>query len=95
MSKGTRFVTIAIPAVVAYLLMLINVLPVPFVSAETADQILPVIPWWLLVAFGAFSLTSLGLGLLRFHDTPEAYESLLAEIAQAKNELRDQGVEVD
>lgn len=55
----------------------------------------PQIPWWLLVAFGAFSLTSLGLGLLRFHDTPEAYESLLAEIAQAKNELRDQGVEVD
>lgn len=43
MSKGTRFVTIAIPAVVAYLLMLINVLPVPFVSAETADQILPVV----------------------------------------------------
>lgn len=53
------------------------------------------IPWWLLVAFGAYSLSSLGLGLLRFHDTPEAYQSLLGEIQQAKNELRDQGVEVD
>jgi dolichyl-phosphate mannosyltransferase polypeptide 3 len=53
------------------------------------------LPWWLLVSFGSYSLSSLGLGLLRFHDTPEAYESLLREVAQSKNELRDQGVEVD
>lgn len=38
---------------------------------------------------------SLGLGLVRFNDTPDAYESLLTEITQAKNELRDQGVTVD
>jgi dolichyl-phosphate mannosyltransferase polypeptide 3 len=47
------------------------------------------------VLFGAYSLSSLGLGLLRFNDCPEAYESLLKEITQAKNELRDQGVAVD
>jgi dolichyl-phosphate mannosyltransferase polypeptide 3 len=47
------------------------------------------------VSFGAYSLSSLGLGLLRFRDCPEAYESLLAEISQAKNELRDKGVSVD
>ncbi|EKD01264.1 hypothetical protein A1Q2_04421 [Trichosporon asahii var. asahii CBS 8904] len=92
MSKGTRFVTFAVPAVIAYFLLLLHVLPTPFLAQETADQILPVIPWWLLVAFGAYSLSSLGLGLLRFHDTPEAYQSLLGEIQQAKNELRDQGV---
>ena len=53
------------------------------------------LPWWLLVTFGAYSLSSLGLGLVRFHDCPEAYESLLGEIARAKDELRDQGVSVD
>lgn len=53
------------------------------------------IPFWLLVTFGAYSLSSLGLGLLRFRDCPEAYESLLAEISQAKDELRDKGVSVD
>lgn len=47
------------------------------------------------MCFGSYSLMSLGLGLLRFNDTPEAYESLLTEITQAKNELRDQGVTVD
>lgn len=35
------------------------------------------IPWWLLVSFGAYSLGSLGLGLLKFRDCPEAYEELL------------------
>jgi len=53
------------------------------------------LPWWLLVSFGAYSLSSLGLGLLRFNDCPEAYESLLREISQAKTELRNQGVDVD
>lgn len=53
------------------------------------------IPFWLLVAFGAYALSSLGLGLLRFNDCPEAYTSLLGEISRAKDELRDQGVTVD
>ena len=47
------------------------------------------------MTFGAYSLSSLGLGLVRFHDCPEAYENLLKEIHQAKTELRDQGVDVD
>ncbi|ORX41294.1 dolichol-phosphate mannosyltransferase subunit 3 [Kockovaella imperatae] len=95
MSKGTQFLTLAIPSIIAYFLAFFHILPIPFVSAETLDLILPVLPWWLLVSFGAYSLSSLGLGLLRFHDTPEAYESLLKEINQAKLELRDAGVTVD
>lgn len=124
MSKGTRFLTAAVPAAIVYLLLWLHVLPTPLIAREAADQVLAVVsccvvsgirtdafllrsnlqtctvlrlqlPWWLLVSFGSYSLMSLGLGLLRFHDTPEAYESLLREIAQAKNELRDQGVHVD
>ncbi|WVN88462.1 uncharacterized protein L203_103673 [Cryptococcus depauperatus CBS 7841] len=64
-------------------------------SEEIVDQLLPVLPWWFLVSFGAYSLSSLGLGLVKFHDTPEAYESLLKEISQAKDELRNAGVSVD
>ncbi|KAI9634284.1 dolichol-phosphate mannosyltransferase subunit 3 [Dioszegia hungarica] len=95
MTRATRQLTVAIPLVLLYLLMLLGVLPAPVVSEQTASAILPVIPFWLLVSFGAYSLSSLGLGLLRFRDCPEAYESLLAEISQAKNELRDKGVSVD
>ncbi|KAK1921335.1 dolichol-phosphate mannosyltransferase subunit 3 [Papiliotrema laurentii] len=95
MTKGVRFVSAAIPAFLLYVLAFFHLIPVPFVSAQAADAILPVLPWWLLVTFGAYSLSSLGLGLVRFHDCPEAYESLLKEIHQAKTELRDQGVDVD
>ena len=35
------------------------------------------IPWWLLVAFGSYSLWSLGWGLLTFRDCDEAYEELI------------------
>ncbi|WWC97489.1 hypothetical protein V866_004370 [Kwoniella sp. B9012] len=95
MSKGTQSLTFAIPSIILYFLALLHVLPVPLLSQEIADQILPVLPFWVLVAFGSYSLSSLGLGLVRFHDTPEAYESLLREISQAKDELRDHGVSVD
>jgi dolichyl-phosphate mannosyltransferase polypeptide 3 len=43
MSKGTRFLTLAIPAVVLYVLLLADIFPAPFVSKEIADQILPVV----------------------------------------------------
>ncbi|WWC85416.1 uncharacterized protein L201_000279 [Kwoniella dendrophila CBS 6074] len=95
MSKGTQFLTLALPTIILYILALANIIPVPFLSQEIAGQILPVLPFWLLVSFGSYSLSSLGLGLVRFHDTPEAYESLLREISQAKDELRDHGVSVD
>ncbi|WVQ72330.1 hypothetical protein IAR50_001881 [Cryptococcus sp. DSM 104548] len=95
MTKGTRFLTLAIPVLFIYTLALYQFIPVPLLSSQSADKILPVLPWWLLVSFGSYSLSSLGLGLVRFHDTPEAYESLLGEISQAKNELRNAGVAVD
>ncbi|WVF66618.1 hypothetical protein IAT40_001358 [Kwoniella sp. CBS 6097] len=95
MTKGTRFLTLAIPAVLLYILALFQILPVPLFSEEIVKQILPVLPFWLLVTFGSYSLSSLGMGLVKFHDCPEAYESLLSEISQARDELRNHGVAVD
>jgi hypothetical protein len=43
MSRGTRFLTLAIPLIAIYLLALIGLLPVPFLSEETVNQILPVV----------------------------------------------------
>ncbi|WVQ94222.1 hypothetical protein IAU59_001300 [Kwoniella sp. CBS 9459] len=95
MTKGTRFLTLAIPAVLLYVLALFQILPVPLFSEEIAGLILPVLPFWLVVTFGSYSLSSLGMGLVKFHDCPEAYESLLSEISQARDELRNHGVAVD
>ncbi|KAG2110076.1 dolichol-phosphate mannosyltransferase subunit 3 [Suillus cothurnatus] len=78
-----------------YLLVLFEVLPIPLIDASVAQEILPVIPWWLLVTFGSYSLWSLGWGVFTFRDCPEAYQELLQEINEAKNDLRSRGVTVD
>ncbi|KAG2754102.1 dolichol-phosphate mannosyltransferase subunit 3 [Suillus brevipes Sb2] len=78
-----------------YLLVLFEVLPIPLIDANVAQEILPVIPWWLLVSFGSYSLQSLGRGVHTFRDCPEAYHELLQEINEAKNDLRSRAVTVD
>ncbi|KAJ4152505.1 hypothetical protein NW754_004301 [Fusarium falciforme] len=61
----------------------------------SSEQIVPVLPFWALVSFGAFLLFRLGWGILTFNDVPEAHKELMAEIDQAKTELRKMGVTVD
>ncbi|KAG1794502.1 dolichol-phosphate mannosyltransferase subunit 3 [Suillus subaureus] len=78
-----------------YLLVLFEVLPIPLVDASVAQDILPVVPWWLLVSFGSYSLWSLGWGVFTFRDCPDAYHELLQEINEAKNDLRSRAVTVD
>jgi len=95
MARAQRVVGFSAAATTLYLLLFFSILPTPFLDATTAEQILPFIPWWLLVSFGSYSLYSLGWGLFTFRDCPEAYTELLSEITQAKNELRSKGISVD
>lgn len=36
------------------------------------------LPWWLLVSFGAYSLSSIGWGLLTLRECPEAFNELMS-----------------
>ncbi|KAJ3714186.1 dolichol-phosphate mannosyltransferase subunit 3 [Lentinula raphanica] len=80
---------------ILYFLAFFEVIQLPLVGDKALQEILPVLPWWLLVSFGSYSLWSLGWGLFTFRDCPEAYEELLVEISQAKDDLRSRGVTVD
>ncbi|KXN84980.1 Dolichol-phosphate mannosyltransferase subunit 3 [Leucoagaricus sp. SymC.cos] len=95
MARAHRVLSYASLALGLYLLLLFKILPFPLVDATVLDQLLLVIPWWLLVSFGSYSLWSLGWGLYTFRDCPEAYTELLGEISEAKNDLRAKGVTVD
>jgi len=95
MSRATRFAAVASALTALYVLIWLSVVPVPLLAPEVKDDLLPVIPWFLLVSFGSYSLYSLGWGLFSFRDTPDAYEELMGEIALAKNDLRAKGVTVD
>ncbi|EGO03046.1 hypothetical protein SERLA73DRAFT_47337 [Serpula lacrymans var. lacrymans S7.3] len=95
MARAHRVALASTFLITLYILALYTILPVPLVDAEVAKDVLPLIPWWLLVSFGSYSLWSLGWGLFTFRDCPEAYEELLKEINEAKNDLRTKGVTVD
>jgi len=95
MTRATQFTAYAALLSITYILLWLDVIPIPLVDASVKDQLVPVLPWWFIVAFGAYSLSSLGYGLFTFNDTPAAYEELMSEISQAKNDLRAKGVSVD
>jgi dolichol-phosphate mannosyltransferase subunit 3 len=93
MTRARRFAVLATLFTTLYFLAYLAIIPVPLLSEETKNEILPVvsrlgflitslessqIPWWLLVSFGAYSLASLGWGLFTFRDCPDAYRELLS-----------------
>jgi len=95
MPRAHRLGLLTTAVVIAYLLAWYGMFAVPGLDSKTSDQILPVLPWWALITLGSYSLWSIGMGLLTLRECPEAYEELLGEIAEAKNELRAKGVTVD
>ncbi|KAJ3714885.1 dolichol-phosphate mannosyltransferase subunit 3 [Lentinula guzmanii] len=95
MTRAQRVAVISTIFASLYFLALFEILQVPLIEGKVVQEILPALPWWLLVSFGSYSLWSLGWGLFTFRDCPEAYEELLNEISQAKNDLRNRGVNVD
>ncbi|KAM0746752.1 dolichol-phosphate mannosyltransferase subunit 3 [Meredithblackwellia eburnea MCA 4105] len=78
-----------------YLLLSFNVVKIPFVSNQIKDQIVPCLPFNLLVTFGSYCLWELGMGVLTFGECEEAYKELQLEIKEATEDLRAKGVEVD
>ncbi|KAI6150856.1 dolichol-phosphate mannosyltransferase subunit 3 [Pisolithus tinctorius] len=95
MARVHRVAAAASVLAIFYLLTFFSIVPVPFVNPSVSEQILPLVPWWILVSFGSYSLWSLGWGLFTFRDCPEAYRELLKEINDAKNDLSARGVSVD
>ncbi|KAG9047023.1 hypothetical protein FS837_003206 [Tulasnella sp. UAMH 9824] len=95
MTRAQRVLTISAISATLYFLALFAILPLPFVSEETAEKVLPVLPWWLLVSFGAYAMWTLGWNVMTIRDCPEAYHELMNEISSAKNDLRARGVSVD
>ncbi|KAK4212447.1 dolichol-phosphate mannosyltransferase subunit 3 [Rhypophila decipiens] len=92
MTHAQQTISIALLVSSLYLALYMELIPLPAVIQQ---DIIPVLPLWTLVSFGAWLLFRLGFGLLTFRDTPEAYAELMDEIKLAKADLRTKGVDVD
>ncbi|TVY45425.1 putative dolichol-phosphate mannosyltransferase subunit [Lachnellula occidentalis] len=75
-----------------YLALYLQLIPLPELIST---QIIPVLPFWALVTFGAYLLFKLGFGVFTFNDVPKAHAELMKEIDLARADLRTKGVDVD
>ncbi|KAH8885427.1 dolichol-phosphate mannosyltransferase subunit 3 [Thozetella sp. PMI_491] len=92
MTRAQQTISVFLLASSLYLVVFLELIPLP---AIVQQDIVPYLPLWLLVSFGAYLLARLGWGVLTFHDTPEAHKELMGEIQEAKKDLRTLGVDVD
>lgn len=92
MTRAQQTISLALLVTSLYLALFLELIPLPTLLQE---QIVPVLPFWALVSFGAFLLFRLGFGILTFNDVPQAHKELMQEIDQAKVDLRKLGVDVD
>ncbi|KAI0446379.1 dolichol-phosphate mannosyltransferase subunit 3, partial [Xylaria telfairii] len=91
MTRAQQTISIGLLVTSLYLALYLQLVPLPeLVQAE----IVPVLPFWALVSFGAYLLFRLGWNVMTFHDVPEAHKELVAEIELAKKDLRRLGVDV-
>ncbi|KAF2745085.1 dolichol phosphate mannosyltransferas-like protein subunit 3 [Sporormia fimetaria CBS 119925] len=91
MTRASQTISIAFLLSSLYLAIFTEIVPFP---EKIQREIVPVIPFWALVSFGAYLLFKLGLGVFTFNDVPEAHKELLGQIKQAREELRAKGVDV-
>lgn len=76
----------------AYLLLVLPLLvensPIPSIlPAKIQVEIVPVLPFWALITLATYLLGRLGVGVLMFNDTEDAYTELMTHIDQAKKDL--------
>jgi len=92
MSRATQSISILFALISLYIALFLGYVPV---STKIQEDIVPVLPFWSLVSFGAFLLARLGYGVMTINDVPEAHAELMAQIQQARTELKAKGVTVD
>ncbi|KAI1637718.1 dolichol-phosphate mannosyltransferase subunit 3 [Biscogniauxia mediterranea] len=92
MTRAQQTISIGLLVTSLYLALYLQLIPLPEL---VQTEIVPVLPFWALVSFGAYLLFRLGWNIMTFHDVPEAHKELMAEIELAKTDLRTRGVDVD
>ncbi|KAI1074768.1 dolichol-phosphate mannosyltransferase subunit 3 [Whalleya microplaca] len=92
MTRALQTISIGLLVTSLYLALYLQLIPLPEL---VQTEIVPLLPFWALVSFGAFLLFRLGWNVMTFNDVPEAHKELMGEIDLAKADLRRLGVDVD
>lgn len=85
MTKATETYTFLGALAAIWIALLLGIIPV---SPIVRSEIVPLLPFWALVSFGAYALGTLGYDVLTFNDKPEKYRELMQQIETAKVDLK-------
>ncbi|KAH9871978.1 hypothetical protein J1614_006237 [Plenodomus biglobosus] len=91
MTRAQQTISIAMLLTSLYLAVFMEVVSFP---EKIQKEIVPVLPFWALVSFGAYLLFKLGWGVFTFNDVPEAHKELMQQIHEARIDLKAKGVDV-
>ncbi|KAA8576859.1 hypothetical protein EYC84_006903 [Monilinia fructicola] len=90
MTRAQQTISIGLLVTSLYLAVYLELVPLP---GKVSEEIVPVLPFWVLVSFGAYLLGKLGYGVFTFNDVPKAHAELMEEIELARKDLRTKGVD--
>ncbi|KAL1799781.1 hypothetical protein ACET3X_000123 [Alternaria dauci] len=91
MTRATQTISIGMLLTSIYLSLFLQVVPLP---QKIQEEIVPFLPFWALISFGAYLLFKLGWGVFTFNDVPQAHQELMQQIAEARKDLQAKGVDV-
>ncbi|KAH7088186.1 dolichol-phosphate mannosyltransferase subunit 3 [Paraphoma chrysanthemicola] len=91
MTRAQQTTSIAMLLTSLYLAVFMEVVSFP---EKIQKEIVPFVPFWALITFGAYLLFKLGWGVFTFNDVPDAYKELQAQIQEARIDLKAKGVDV-
>ncbi|CAH2355043.1 putative dolichol-phosphate mannosyltransferase subunit 3 [[Candida] railenensis] len=92
MTKATETILTLFTLSAIYFALYSGVIPS---TEKIHSEILPYLPWWCLVTFGAYALGTLGWGVYTFKDKEDKYKELLVQIEEAKAFYKKEGVSLD
>lgn len=92
MTKATETALLLFALSAIYIALYTGVIPT---TTTFKQEILPFLPWWGLVTFGAYALGTLGWGVYTFKDKEDKYKELLGQIEEAKTFYKEKGVELE
>ncbi|KAG9192876.1 dolichol-phosphate mannosyltransferase subunit 3 [Alternaria panax] len=91
MTRATQTISIGMLLTSIYLSLFLQVVPLP---QKIQEEVVPLLPFWALISFGAYLLFKLGWGVFTFNDVPQAHQELMQQIAEARKDLQAKGVDV-
>ncbi|KAF2086788.1 Dolichyl-phosphate-mannosyl transferase [Saccharata proteae CBS 121410] len=92
MTRAQQTISLGLLLSSVYLACFLGIIPF---SPTIQNEVIPVLPFWVIVSFGAYLLFKLGWGVFTFNDVPEAHKELMEQIQEARTDLRTKGVDVD